>query len=117
MSFQSRVASSRCAAGAVCVLVLSTLLATGAVAAAAAAATDTAADADAIATGNAPAVLEQARERGRMFERALAAMDRVMRVWLTHADARTLLLPDRVPGPVRPHPTHRTTQARICIPI
>jgi hypothetical protein len=42
---------------------------------------------------------EQARERGRRFERAVAAMDRVMRVWLTHADPRTLLLPDRIPGP------------------
>lgn len=43
--------------------------------------------------------LEQARERGARFERAVAAMDRLMRVWLTHADTRTLLLPDRVPGP------------------
>lgn len=43
--------------------------------------------------------VEQARERGRRFERALTAMDRVLRVWLTHADPRTLLLPDRVPGP------------------
>jgi hypothetical protein len=29
------------------------------------------------------------------FERAVAACDRVMRAWLAHADARTLLLPDR----------------------
>jgi hypothetical protein len=40
-----------------------------------------------------------ARERGRRFERALSAMERVMRAWLAHADQRTLLLPDRVPGP------------------
>ena len=51
------------------------------------------------AAGNTPTPLEQARERGRRFERAVAAMDRVMRVWLTHADPRTQLLPDRVPGP------------------
>jgi hypothetical protein len=51
------------------------------------------------AAGNTPAPLEQARERGQRFERAVAAIDRVMRVWLTHADPRTLLLPDRVPGP------------------
>jgi len=40
----------------------------------------------------------EARLRGERFERAVAAMDRVLRVWLTHADARTLLLPDRIPG-------------------
>lgn len=40
-----------------------------------------------------------ARENGRRFEEAAAAMDRVMRAWLAHADPRTLLLPDRVPGP------------------
>ena len=52
-----------------------------------------------LAAGNTQGPLEQARERGRRFERAIAAMDRLMRVWLTHADARTLLLPDRIPGP------------------
>ena len=51
------------------------------------------------AAGNATTPIEQARERGARFERAVSAMDRVMRVWLTHADPRTLLLPDRIPGP------------------
>jgi hypothetical protein len=41
----------------------------------------------------------EARLRGERFERAVAAMRRVLQVWLTHADPRTLLLPDRVPGP------------------
>ncbi len=41
----------------------------------------------------------EARVRGERFERAAAAMQRVLKVWLTHADVRTLLLPDRVPGP------------------
>ncbi|MPY90559.1 MAG: hypothetical protein GEU99_21880 [Luteitalea sp.] len=45
------------------------------------------------------AVTAQARDRGVRFERAVAAMDRLMRAWLTHADERTLLLPDRVPWP------------------
>jgi hypothetical protein len=40
----------------------------------------------------------EARRRGQRFDRAVSAMDRVLRAWLTHADARTLLLPDRVPG-------------------
>ena len=40
----------------------------------------------------------QARVRATRFDRAVSAADRVMRVWLTHADERTLLLPDRVPG-------------------
>src|SRR5687768_6734304 len=81
MRLQLRVASGRRAA-AVCVLIISAMAA-AAIAAA----------------GNTPTPLEQARERGQRFERAVAAMDRVMRVWLTHADPRTLLLPDRVPGP------------------
>ena len=41
----------------------------------------------------------EARLRGERFDRAVAAMERLLRVWLTHADARTLLLPDRIPGP------------------
>ncbi|MEO5822304.1 MAG: hypothetical protein ABIT71_17495 [Vicinamibacteraceae bacterium] len=40
-----------------------------------------------------------ARVRGERFDRAVSAMQRVLRVWLTHADTRTLLLPDRIPGP------------------
>jgi len=42
---------------------------------------------------------EEARLRGVRFERAISAMRRVLQAWLTHADQRTLLLPDRVPGP------------------
>lgn len=37
-----------------------------------------------------------ARERALRFERAVSAMDRLMRAWLAHADTRTLLLPDRI---------------------
>jgi hypothetical protein len=40
----------------------------------------------------------EARLRGARFERAVAAMQRVLRAWLENADARTLLLPDRLPG-------------------
>jgi hypothetical protein len=40
----------------------------------------------------------RAQENGRRFEEALAASKRVLLAWLTHADAKTLLLPDRVPG-------------------
>ena len=40
-----------------------------------------------------------ARENGIAFESTLAATRRLLHVWLTHADPRTLLLPDRVPGP------------------
>jgi hypothetical protein len=49
---------------------------------------------------------ELARERGPRFERALSAMERVMRAWLSHADDRTLLLPDRI-GPARPAASRR----------
>lgn len=42
--------------------------------------------------------IAEARLRGERFDRAVAAMERLLRVWLTHADERTLLLPDRVPG-------------------
>jgi hypothetical protein len=52
-----------------------------------------------------PAAL--ARERGRRFERAVAAMERVMRAWLRHADERTLLLPDRIAPPGGPPPARR----------
>ena len=45
------------------------------------------------------AIAAEARLHGQRFERAVSAMQRVLRVWLTHADARTLLLPDRIPGP------------------
>jgi len=39
-----------------------------------------------------------AQENGRHFEQALAASQRVLKVWLTHADPKTMLLPDRIPG-------------------
>jgi hypothetical protein len=39
-----------------------------------------------------------AAENGRQFEQALAASQRLLKVWLTHADPKTLLLPDRIPG-------------------
>jgi len=48
------------------------------------------------AQGKDPAA--EARVRGQRFERAVAAMRRVLQVWLTHADPKTLLLPDRLPG-------------------
>jgi hypothetical protein len=40
----------------------------------------------------------EARARGVAFERSLGAMQRLLRAWLTHADPRTTLLPDRIPG-------------------
>jgi hypothetical protein len=56
----------------------------------------------------APSSMEAlARERGRKFERALTAMDRLMRAWLKHADERTLLLPDRIAPPGGPPPAKR----------
>lgn len=51
-----------------------------------------------VARGNERALFEQARENGIRFEESLAAMHRVLQAWLRHADPRTLLLPDRVPG-------------------
>jgi len=44
------------------------------------------------------ASFDQARENGRKFEQSAAAMQRVLKAWLAHADSRTLLLPDRIPG-------------------
>jgi hypothetical protein len=49
--------------------------------------------------GSAAPPAADARERGRRFERAVASMQRVLHVWLDAADPRTLLLPDRLPGP------------------
>ncbi len=40
----------------------------------------------------------QARENGKRFDESAAAMQKVLKAWLQHADAKTLLLPDRVPG-------------------
>ena len=39
--------------------------------------------------------IDRARTSSRQFERAVQAADRVLRAWLPHADAETLLLPDR----------------------
>jgi hypothetical protein len=39
-----------------------------------------------------------AKENGARFDESLSAAQRVLKAWLTHADGRTLLLPDRVPG-------------------
>jgi hypothetical protein len=43
-----------------------------------------------------PAAIERARANGVQFEKAVAASRRVLQVWLTHADPKTLLLPDRL---------------------
>lgn len=40
----------------------------------------------------------RARENGRTFDLAARSMQRLLHAWLTHADAKTLLLPDRIPG-------------------
>ena len=40
----------------------------------------------------------EACARGVAFERSLGAMRRLLQAWLTHADPRTTLLPDRIPG-------------------
>jgi hypothetical protein len=40
----------------------------------------------------------RARQNGVRFDEGAAAMQRVLKAWLEHADPRTLLLPDRVPG-------------------
>jgi hypothetical protein len=42
------------------------------------------------------ATVERARVNGRQFEWAVAASRRLLHAWLKHADARTLLLPDRI---------------------
>jgi hypothetical protein len=40
----------------------------------------------------------RAREQAIRFEKAVSAMDRLLRAWMKEADERTLLLPDRLPG-------------------
>lgn len=45
-----------------------------------------------------PAYFEQARENGKRFDEVAGAIHRLMHAWLKHADSRTLLLPDRLPG-------------------
>jgi hypothetical protein len=44
----------------------------------------------------ASAAIDRARVNGVQFETSVAATQRLLQVWLTHADARTLLLPDRL---------------------
>ena len=49
-----------------------------------------------VAAGGSPTAADDGPEsRGVQFERAVAASNRVLHAWLAHADARTLLLPDR----------------------
>jgi hypothetical protein len=50
---------------------------------------------------------EIARQNGIRFERSLAAMQRLLHAWLAHADSRTGLLPDRVPGAADVPPEER----------
>jgi len=45
-----------------------------------------------------PAPFARARENARRWESSAAAIQRVLHAWLKFADARTLLLPDRLPG-------------------
>jgi hypothetical protein len=42
-----------------------------------------------------------ARANARTFDEVLASMQRLLHAWLTHADTKTLLLPDRIPGPLQ----------------
>ena len=51
-------------------------------------------------TDDVPAdVASDVSQRAARFERAVGAADRVLRAWLTQADTKTLLLPDRLSGP------------------
>jgi hypothetical protein len=43
-------------------------------------------------------LFQAAAGNGRQFEQALAASQKLLKVWLSHADRKTLLLPDRIPG-------------------
>jgi len=42
---------------------------------------------------------QRAVDNGRQFDEWALRCQKVLHVWLTHADPKTLLLPDRVPGP------------------
>jgi hypothetical protein len=44
------------------------------------------------------AIFARARANGRNFHDALASSQKVLQAWLSHADPKTLLLPDRLPG-------------------
>jgi hypothetical protein len=52
----------------------------------------------ALLAADSDAVFRSAQQNGARFEQAVAASQRVLRAWLTHADPKTLLLPDRIPG-------------------
>jgi hypothetical protein len=56
---------------------------------------------------------EQLRVRGRRFDEALRACQRVLHAWMRKADSRTLLLPDRLPGGPR---GARSGQPRVYTP-
>ena len=57
---------------------------------------------------------QRAEENGRLFDEALAAAQRVLKAWLAHADSRTLLLPDRIPG--RSHGLPEGDRSRLYTP-
>lgn len=44
------------------------------------------------------ALFSRARANGETFEQVVASMQKLLKAWLTHADSKTLLLPDRIPG-------------------
>jgi hypothetical protein len=44
----------------------------------------------------APKAIERARANAAQFDTTVAATERLLKAWLTHADAKTLLLPDRL---------------------
>ena len=56
------------------------------------------ADAGAQTTHSQADAFRTARDNGVRFDTTLSAMQRVLHAWLAHADDRTKLLPDRVPG-------------------
>jgi hypothetical protein len=49
-------------------------------------------------TAATPQQPSRAHEQAMRFEKAVSAMDRLLRAWMKEADERTLLLPDRLPG-------------------
>lgn len=49
------------------------------------------------AQAQSPSPMAEARSNGQCFEEDVAACQRVLKIWLTHADPKTLLLPDN-PG-------------------
>lgn len=53
------------------------------------------------ALGEETAPFARARANGVRFDEGAAAIERVLKAWLAEADARTLLLPDRLPGRLR----------------